>query len=258
MARAGHRLTDPADAGQNAPELPDLIMIARQNVDWTLSELFDQLNQRPGWQQIPRLVLVADPAPVAVAAALRAGADDATGPTAPLDEIVARIGSVLRRRWATAAESPAEPLAGGLNPARFTVRLQEEVARATRYSLSFALVQAEIADFDGRLGELGDVRAQRLVGDTGDVLRTVLRVPDFAARTGQAAFAIALPETDQDGAAAWINRWRRALDLRLGGSEQRVTIHAGQSTLPQPVAPNAAELLASAGADLERARRIGD
>jgi hypothetical protein len=69
---------------------------------------------------------------------------------------------------------------------------------------------------------------------------------------------IALPETDQEGAAAWVERWRRALDLRLGVQGQPVVLRAGQSTLPQPLAPDATELLAAAATDLERLKRVGD
>jgi len=203
------------------------------------------------------MTLLTDPAPQAVAAALRAGADDAAGPAVALEEIVARVGSALRRRLAALAPLPvSELLPGQLAPALFASRLREEVARATRYSLSLALVQAEIAGFESRAAQLGEAWAERLLEEIAEVLRAVLRVPDFTCRSGRAAFLIALPETDRTGALALIGRWRRALELRLSG--QGVTIHAGLSSLPQPVVPDASELLASAGSDLERARRIGD
>jgi PleD family two-component response regulator len=263
LARAGYRLIDnlgEQDGTAAAP--PDVILISLATVDWALSQLLEELAARPGWRHLPRIVLVADAAPVAVAAALRAGADDAAGPAAPLEEIVARIGGALRRQQAAPVEVPPpasqEPFPGGLTPAQFRVRLNEEVARATRYSLSFAVVQAELAGLEPRAGQPGEARVERLVADTAEVLRSVLRVPDFAARSDRASFMIALPETDQEGAAAWVERWRRALDLRLGVQGQPVVLRAGQSTLPQPLAPDATELLAAAATDLERARRVGD
>ena len=263
LARAGHRLADAADLTADNLEAapPDLVLIVRNGADWALSELLEQLAVRPGWQQVPRLVLVADPAPVAVAAALRAGADDAAGPAAPLEEVLARIGAALRRlHGAPDVPAPIEsgdPFPGGLTPAHFGARLTEEVARATRYSLSFAVIQAELAGFETWARRPENGFAERRAAEAADVLCSVLRVPDFATRTGRAIFAIALPETDRDGASAWIGRWRLALDLRLGAQGQPIVVHAGISTLPQPLAPNATELLTSAGVDLDRARRVG-
>ena len=257
LARAGHRLADAPegthDQGQPAPP-PDLALIVWSEADWALAELLQQLAGRPGWRGVPRLVFLADTTPTAVTAALRAGADDAVGPGVPLDEIVARVANALRRRLVPLPPPPqAETLPGLLTSDQFTTRLDEEVARATRYSLSLVLLHAEVAGVETRGAQLGEAWMERLVAATAEVLRSVLRAPDFAARAGRAGFLITLPETDRAGAGALIGRWRRALDLRLGG--EGVTINAGQSTLPQPVAPDAGELIAAADRDLERARR---
>lgn len=257
LARAGHRLADVPEGTQDqarpAPP-PDLVLIVWGTVDWALAELLQQLAARAGWRPVPRLVLIADAAPTAVTAALRAGADDAVGPAAPLEEVVARVAGALARRQLRIAEPPApESLPGLLTPARFMARLEEEVARATRYSLSLVLLHAEISGVETRAAQLGEAWMERLMAATAEVLRNVLRAPDFVARSGRTAFLITLPETDRAGAAALVSRWRRALELGLGG--EGVTIHAGLSTLPQPVAPNAAEMLAAAARDLERARR---
>ncbi len=260
LVRAGYILLNPADAEPVVEtHLPDLIMISHPAADWGLTALLEQLSCRSDWRGIPRLVLLSDVAPSAVTAALKAGADDAVGPAAPHEEIVARIGAALRRR--TAGEPAVGFVATELYSdrhaqSRFFARLSSEVSRATRYSLSLVLIRAAVAEFDERAARLGQSEAARQADEVAVILRSVLRVPDFSVRIGAAEFAIALPETESDGAAAFLARWRQALEHRLAGHLDRFTIVAGMSSLPQPVMPDAGELQRMAEDELTRARVV--
>ncbi|MEO8032387.1 MAG: diguanylate cyclase [Gemmatimonadota bacterium] len=261
LVRAGYVLLNPAAAEPVLEtQLPDLIMISHPAADWALTALLEQLGSRSDWRGIPRLVLLSDPAPSAVAAALKAGADDAVGPAAPQEEIVARIAAALRRRTAgepTVGFVATELYSDRHAQSRFFTRLASEVSRATRYSLSLVLIRAAVAEFEERTARLGDAEAGRQADEVAVILRSVLRVPDFSVRIGAAEFAIALPETESEGAAAFLARWRQALDLRLAGHLDRFTIVAGISALPQPVMPDAGELHRMAEEELTRARAVG-
>jgi PleD family two-component response regulator len=257
LVRAGYRLFDPAhfDSGLEFRS-PDLILIAAAGGDWALATLLEQLGARAEWRGIPRLALVLDPAPAAVAAALKAGADDAVGPAAPHEEILARIAAALRRRASASEHSPGFAATELYNDrhaqSRFFARLTSEVSRATRYSLSFVLIRAAVARFAERAAELGEAEASRQADEVAVILRSVLRVPDFSVRIGPAEFAIALPETDPEGASAFLARWRLALELRLAGHAERFDVVAGMSGLPQPIMPDAGELQRMAERDLAR------
>ncbi|HEV7133866.1 MAG TPA: GGDEF domain-containing protein [Gaiellaceae bacterium] len=114
-----------------------------------------------------------------------------------------------------------DPLTRLLNRRAFVERLDGEVARATRYKRSFALV---LCDLDG-FKELND-RFGHLAGDEAlqlfaRVLHEALRKPDDAFRIGGDEFALLLAEATDDDARAVVDRVTSMLadseDERLSG-----------------------------------------
>ena len=90
-------------------------------------------------------------------------------------------------------------------------RLRDEVERARRYSLSFALV---LLDID-RLREVNEAKGtgagDRVLGEIGSLLQREVRAPDFVARYGGDEFALILPETDLNGGRRFVERLRQVL-----------------------------------------------
>jgi two-component system, cell cycle response regulator len=135
---------------------------------------------------------------------------------------------------------------GGAAPAAAPTldrRLQEELERARRYSLSFSLVlldvdappEADPADLDAR---------DRLRQETSGRIRRELRLPDFVSGYGDGAFAIVLPETAADGARRSVLRLRE----RLPGAS------AGIVAYPHPAVTVPDDLFALVEAALRRGR----
>lgn len=153
---------------------------------------------------------------------------------------------------ASLAEAAARALDGvraatdGLRPpppAALDRRLQEELERSRRYSLSFSLV---LLHQDGTtVPDQADPEAEirqrhELVGR----VRRELRLPDFVAGYAGDELALVLPETDADGARRWIVRTRE----RLGG------VAAGIVAYPHPAVTVPDDLLALVEAALRRGR----
>jgi GGDEF domain-containing protein len=118
------------------------------------------------------------------------------------------------------AETAARGLDGGRStnggprlpsPAALDRRLQEELERARRYSLSFSLVLLHPEDpfaLDDTDPVAGARERQELVGR----IRGELRLPDFVSSYGGGELALVLPETGADGARRWVVRIRERLD----------------------------------------------
>jgi GGDEF domain-containing protein/DNA-binding response OmpR family regulator len=122
-------------------------------------------------------------------------------------------------------------------------RLQEELERARRYSLSLSLVLLDVeppphtdpADLDAR-----DRHRQEASGE----IRRALRLPDFVSGYGDGAFAIVLPETAADGARRSVLRLRERLP---SGS-------AGIAAYPHPAVTTPDDLFVLVEAALRRGR----
>ena len=125
-----------------------------------------------------------------------------------------------------------------LTPPPLDRRLQEELERARRYSLSFSLV---LLDLDRAAGAT-DAEAARERQDVSARLRRELRLPDFVSRYGEDEFAIVLPETGADGARRSVQRLRE----RLAG------VSAGIVAYPHPAVTVPDDMFALVEAALRR------
>jgi len=162
------------------------------------------------------------------------------GATASSSELLARIAARTRHR------------PSGSEAERFRELLTTEIARATRYSLSLAVVRIRVAGFGEWIAALGERGADRLSEEIEVALRSVVRVPDTAARLGRADYGVLLPETDTCGARTWIGRLRQALEHHPFEGGHRPSVQVGVAALPDPLGGDAAELLERARRDTSR------
>jgi diguanylate cyclase (GGDEF)-like protein len=242
LARAGYRITEAADLDgiADAGPIPVAVLLVLSIANVGLTEMLTRLSRRAGWGAVSRIAIVAEGNGEGVAAALRAGADDAVAATASSSELLARIAARIRHR----------PAGGEAD--RFRALLDTEIARATRYSLSLAIVRIRLAGFGEWIASLGERGADRLADEVDSALRGVVRVPDTAARLGRAEYAVLLPETDEPGARVWIGRFRQALEHHPFEDGRRPAVQLGVAALPDPLGGDAAELLDRALRDTAR------
>ena len=145
------------------------------------------------------------------------------------------------------------------NRRAFMRRLEDEVGRTKRYGFRLALVMLDLDNFktiNDRYGHAGGDTVLRTYAN--DIL-TVFRQHDMVARYGGEEFAVLLPNTDEHGAQAALNKVRRvAAETRCihdGDVIETPTFSAGMTMYVNGDTP--ATLIQRADDALYTAKRLG-
>jgi diguanylate cyclase (GGDEF)-like protein len=116
-------------------------------------------------------------------------------------------------------------------------RLDDEIARATRYNKHLSLLMLDADDFKAFNDSEGHVAGDGALADLGEVVRKVVREVDLVARYGGEEFSVVLPETDVAGAFIVAEKIREAVELHRfrnaeGVRDRQLTVSAGLATFP--------------------------
>ncbi len=190
---------------------------------------------------------------------LRSGADDYLGKPYDEDELRARVEVLLRTRAAfdgrPAAADPSErapdpPAAVDLPSEELRRRMQEEFARAERYSDPLACLRVEA---DGTSPD--DPRAAALVRALRVVIDANVRKIDLVAQVDDRGFLLVLPNTHFPGALTVAERISSET-RRLQRSEvpSGFTVSTGVSFFPNKDTRSLQDMLELVEAALDRAR----
>ena len=159
-------------------------------------------------------------------------------------------------------QAVTDELTGLFNHRRFQEVMTTEVERARRYGQEMGLIMLDIDDFKRVNDTYGHLQGDLVLREVARVLRQSSREIDEPARYGGEEMAVALPQTDLEGAFQFAERVRRrieALDLPLldGDGTLKVTASFGASSLGTSSGDGKDALVASADAALYRAKRSG-
>ncbi|MFL5401844.1 MAG: diguanylate cyclase domain-containing protein [Gemmatimonadales bacterium] len=255
LTRAGFQLVERGEPISQAP--PDAILVTLADINGArLEDLLPSPNSNI--TPPPRIVILSTGDPDAPATALGQGAEDALGAPIHFPELCARLHARIReRRESGSTATPVmEPIA--TEDAALERRIQEELERARRYSLSFSLVLLSADELEFLTEQQGDAAAARRREDIGGVLRRELRLPDYVTEYGAGEFAIVLPETDGTGARQSVIRIRdRLAAVPFDGDprSEQPRFSAGIVTYPHPAAAQKDDLFDLAEAALMRGKQ---
>ena len=159
-------------------------------------------------------------------------------------------------------EAVTDELTGLFNHRRFQEVIAAEVERARRFEQPLGLIMLDIDDFKAVNDRYGHLQGDRVLREVARVLLACSREIDEPARYGGEELAIALPQTDLEGAHRFAERLRAAieeLEVPLVGGEGvvRVTASLGAAAAPESAVLDKDALVGAADAALYRAKRLG-
>jgi diguanylate cyclase (GGDEF)-like protein len=150
-----------------------------------------------------------------------------------------------------------DPLTRLYNRRAFTERLEHESSRAVRYSHPLALVLCDLNGFKALNDAHGHAAGDAALEQIGAVLTGGLRRADAAYRIGGDEFALLLPETSAEDAAAVAERVSTAMSAAFTGNMAGLGASFGVAVCPNDgVSPE--ELFRSADAAMYAAKRPGE
>ena len=159
-------------------------------------------------------------------------------------------------------QAVTDELTGLFNHRRFQEVVATEVERARRFGSSLGLIMLDIDNFKEVNDTYGHLQGDLVLREVARVLLDTAREIDEPARYGGEEMAVALPQTDLEGAYQFAERLRQrieSLELPVDGTGERVRVTAsfGAAAVPESSAHDKDALVAAADAALYRAKRTG-
>jgi diguanylate cyclase (GGDEF)-like protein len=158
------------------------------------------------------------------------------------------------------AASVTDDLTGLYNSRYLNLVLRRESKRASRSGRPLSLLFLDLDGFKGVNDNHGHQAGSRALVEAAAVIRRCARETDVVARFGGDEFAIVLPDTGSEGAAAVGDRVRERLSahpfLENNGLRLGLTASVGVATLPD-VAASAEELVRAADMAMYQVKESG-
>lgn len=175
---------------------------------------------------------------------------------APAALALARVRTELHARDLAQA-AIVDSGSGLFNRLYFQSRIQEELQRATRQGTPLALQIIDVDAFKAVNDRFGHLAGDAIIKDVADILRRSVRVFDVCARYGGDEFAVVMPGSRVDTAAAIADRIRILIEQRQPRlpNDPSITVSVGVAEL-QP-GDDARMMIERADRALYQAKRAG-
>jgi len=257
--------TNGADALRVASDcLPDAILLDIQMPVMDGYGVCQRLKDDPRTKPIPVVFLTARCRDQEeVIRGLDIGANDyVTKPFNP-EELLARVAVMVRVRTAESQMRQAsytDDLTGLYNRRFLQQRLEEELHRASRYSLRLSCIMLDIDHFKIINDTHGHGAGDLIIKEVATILKDHVRKSDLAVRYGGEEFLLILFENDKNGALRVAERVRADVEAHVftwKDQPLRVTISSGVAIYPDDGITTPDELIARADSALYSAKSSG-
>ena len=138
----------------------------------------------------------------------------------------------------------------------FHERLEQEIARGSRFGSTFSLIMLDIDLFKSYNDVYGHLAGDQVLRLTGKYIENSIRGIDLAFRYGGEEFTIILPETRLDDAYRVAERIRKTLESKTSSRVMPITASLGIANWPTDGVMKE-EIIARADAALYRAKHTG-
>lgn len=149
-----------------------------------------------------------------------------------------------------------DELTGLYNHRHFHERLEQEIARGSRFGTTFSLVIMDIDLFKSYNDIYGHLAGDQVLRRVGHYLATSVRSIDMAFRYGGEEFAIILPEARLDDAYKVAERIRKTIEAKSSTRAMPITMSVGVANWPNDGVMKE-EIIGRADAALYRAKQTG-
>jgi len=147
-------------------------------------------------------------------------------------------------------------LTGLYNHRHFHERLEQEIARGSRFGTRFSLIMLDIDLFKPYNDIYGHLAGDKVLQRIGGYIKSSIRSLDMAFRYGGEEFAIILPEAWFDDAYKVAERIRQTIESKMSAQAMPLTISLGVASWPAD-GVMAEEIIACADTALYRAKQTG-
>jgi diguanylate cyclase (GGDEF)-like protein len=149
-----------------------------------------------------------------------------------------------------------DELTGLYNHRHFHERLEQEIARGSRFGSTFSLIMMDIDLFKAYNDIYGHLAGDQVLRRVGKYIESSIRSIDLAFRYGGEEFAIILPEARLDDAYKVAERIRKTIESKTSSRAMPITVSLGLANWPNDGVMKE-EIIGRADVALYRAKQTG-